>query len=79
MTYFVLHAETPASAVPQSLLDEALNIADGWCGEDIDWEDVWDRLDGFEMPDGSLLDITTTTGPAIQRIKRYVRTARKES
>lgn len=36
-------------------------------------------LDNFEMPDGSLLDISATTGPAIRHIKRYVNNARKES
>lgn len=80
MRYFEIRDDTPAEAIPQPLLDEALSIADGWYETSpIDWEDVWDRLEGFEMPDGSLLDITTTAGPAIRYIKRYVNTARKDS
>ena len=78
MATLVISADTPAETIPQELLDEALNIADGWyLDRRIDWEDVWDCLDGFELSDGSAVGITTLYGPAIDKIKRYVNQARK--
>lgn len=81
MTDFVITADTPAALVPQELLDAALNVADSRYRDEerVDWEDVLDHLDGFELTDGATVDITTVTGPAVGAIKRYVTKARKES
>lgn len=71
-------ASTPAEDIPQEVKDEALNISDGWYRDTrIDWDDVLDRLDGMNLPDGRTLEIAVLHGPAIAVIKKYVNDARR--
>lgn len=62
-----------AEDVTQEILDEALEIADGWYADrNIDWEDLLDRLERHSPYDlGQDPD-----SPAIRKIKRYVRSQR---
>ena len=50
-----------------------------WFGDDrIDWEDFWDRLDGYYLLDGTRLDLgSTLDSPAMRRIRRHVLDLRK--
>ncbi|GAA0955553.1 hypothetical protein [Nonomuraea longicatena] len=50
----------PAFEVTDEIVGYAVEIVDGWyqAGR-IDWEDVWDRLDGTELVDGTRLDLGT--------------------
>lgn len=45
----------------------------------IEWDDVWDRMDGFELADGTLLDLgDSLTSPALLELKQRVRSARSQ-
>ena len=56
----------------------AVEIADGWYpGDRIEWDDVWDRLDGAELADGRVLDIPDLASPAQTKIKNHIRALRK--
>lgn len=56
-----------------------MSIVDGWYSETaIDWDDVWDRADGTELPSGEVLDIENLASPAIRRIKQEVRRIRRD-
>lgn len=56
----------------------ALEVVDGWYADErIDWDDVWDRMDGRELDDGTYLDLPETDNPAMRAIKKHVRDARK--
>lgn len=70
-----------AEDVPEGLLDYAVEAADSWYGDGrIDWTDLLDRLDGFETPDGTTLDLgDDMTSGAIKAIKAHVRKVRRES
>lgn len=66
--------------VTEEMVKLALDIVDGWYQEGpIDWEDVWDRLDGAELADGTRLELgVELLSPALKKIKREVLKARKE-
>lgn len=69
-----------AEDVPEELLDHAVEVADSWYPGRIDWDDMLDRLDGFETADGTRLDLGADTGSgAIKAIKAHVRQIRKDS
>ena len=62
-----------AEDVTQDILDEALEIADGWYADtNIDWEDLLDRLERHSPWDFG----QDPDSPAIRKIKRYVRSQR---
>lgn len=45
----------------------------------IEWEDVWDRMDGSVLADGSILDMGSSTNSAAMRtIKRRINAARRD-
>lgn len=56
----------------------AVDIVDGWYQEGrIDWEDVWDRLDGSELSDGTKLDLGNDLDSSeLKELKRKVRKIR---
>lgn len=70
--------------MPFEVTDEvkqmAYDIVDGWYQEGrIDWEDVWDRLDGSKLADGTELDLgNDLTSPELQQLKRAVQKMRRE-
>lgn len=66
--------KTAYDTIPSELKDATLEIVRGWYPNGrIDWEDVWDRLDGTELEDGRKVDIQTLVGPTIDGLKQYAR------
>lgn len=66
-----------------SVTDEVLSltesITDGWYRDGpIDWQDVWDRLDGTWLNDGTCLDIPELDSPAQRKIRKHISSARKQ-
>lgn len=62
-----------ASDVDDALIEDALDIADGWYSEGpIDWEDLIDRLEGTTLDFGVNMD-----SQAIRKIQREVRFRRR--
>lgn len=76
ITYTAL---TDAESVTDEIVDMVREITDGWYQDTrIDWENVWDRLDGSELEDGSIVDSGTDLGaPALVKIKKIIRAERK--
>lgn len=69
-----------AEDATEEVITLATSIADGWYPEGpIDWEDVWDRLDGASLDDGTRLDLgENLLSPALKKIKREILKARKD-
>ncbi len=67
-----------AADVTEEVLDIAREVVDGWYAEGrVDWENVWDRMDGGELEDGTFLDLGEDLGsPALSKIKRVLRSER---
>jgi hypothetical protein len=67
--------------VTDEVVGLAYDIVEGWYPEgSIDWEDVWDRLDGSELEDGTTLDLgTDLLSPELKQLKRDVQKRRRES
>lgn len=64
---------TNAEDVTQEILDDALEIADGWYADSrIEWDDLIDRLERNSPWDFG----QDPDSPAIRKIKRYVRSQR---
>ena len=69
-----------AESCTDEVMQVVTDVIDGWYPEGrIDWEDVWGRVDGSELPDGSLIDMGDLLDtPATRRIKRFVRAQRED-
>lgn len=66
-----------AADVTAEMLTLAEFIFDGWFadGNSIDWVDFLDRMDGRTLDDDSTLDLgPAASSPAVEKIKRHVRT-----
>lgn len=69
-----ISAETPYSAIPESVRDAVTEVLRGWYPVGaVDWPDVWDRVDGMALDDGRVLDIVTLVGPALDGLKKHAR------
>lgn len=69
--------------VTPDLVDAAMSIVDTRYTDvpdrQIDWEDVWDKLEYVTLPDGSDIDLGgELDSPALKEVKRAVRKRRKE-
>ena len=66
-----------AEDVTEEVLEMAWSVIEGWFGsgdKKIDWESVWDRLDGYVMKDGSEIDMGGEMDtPAMRKIQREIR------
>lgn len=63
----------PTAAVTDEMVQDALAVVDGWFrgGDDrIEWETVWDRLEGWGYDMGDELD-----SPGMRKVQREVRKA----
>jgi hypothetical protein len=59
--------------IMSELEDFIYEIVDGWYQDTrIDWEGVWDRLDGIQLNDGRVLDIRVVTSPVQVALKNRV-------
>lgn len=67
--------------VTGEIVDLVWDIVDGWYQEGrIDWEDVWDRLDGSTIQDGTILDLgDDLLSPALVLIKARISRKRRAS
>ena len=69
---------TAAVDVDDEILDLAREVTDDYTDDPIDWDDVWDRIDGERLTAGDLLDLgPTTNSPAMQKIRRVIRQERR--
>ena len=61
--------------VTEEVLSTARDIVEGWYNNGrVDWENVWDRMDGSRMDDGTTLDMGGQTDtPAMRKIQRTIR------
>lgn len=68
-----------ASDVTEEIMEVARGVVDGWYGEGrIDWEDVWDRMDGTLLEDGTTLDMGNEDDtPAMRKIKKAINQERR--
>lgn len=66
-------------SVTEDVLELAVEITDGWYLDTrIDWDDVWDRMDGQTIGDGTVLDIPHLNSPALRMIQRYIQNLRRQ-
>lgn len=66
----------------EDVTDAILRIAEEteeWFGDDqIEWDEFWDRMDGYHLPDGSVLDMgPSNDSAAMRRIKKHIRALRR--
>lgn len=68
------------SDVAPEILEHVWKITEGWYGRaPIDWDDVWDRLDGFELNDGREVFLGNRLAtPAMIHIKQTILRWRRE-
>lgn len=69
-----------AADVSEEILDYAEETTDAWFPDGpIEWEDIWDRMEGYEFKDGTILswgDEFDT--PAMRKVQRYIRKIRSQ-
>lgn len=68
-----------ADDVTDEVFDLAESVTDGWYSDGpIDWEDVWDRMEGSPMDDGRPLSMGSELDtPAMRKIQRHIRELRR--
>lgn len=63
--------------VTQEVLDMAWSVIEGWFDsgdKKIDWESVWDRMEGYPLGDGTVVDMGGEfDSPAMRKIQREMR------
>lgn len=69
-----------AADVTPEILALVEAVVEGWYREgSIDWEDVWDRVDGTTLADDSYLDLGDDLDtPAMRKIQDHVRALRRD-
>ena len=72
---------TEAAQVTEEILNLAWDKVEGWYMDSaIDWDDVWDRMDGTTLGDGTTLDMGNSVDtPAIRKIKRTMNQWKREA
>lgn len=70
---------TEQEQMTEEVMSHARSIVDGWYNESrIDWENVWERLDGCPLNDGTYLDLgPETDSPAMRYIQKTIRAERR--
>jgi hypothetical protein len=70
---------TEADQVTGEIL-AAAEETETWFGDDrIDWEDFWDRLDGYYLRDGTQLDLGgSLNSGAMRKIRRHILNLRRQ-
>jgi hypothetical protein len=70
--YLEITSRTSFEEIPDEVKRAVDDIVDGWYQAiRVDWEDVWDRLDGMVLDDGRVVSVETLAGPAIDGLKAY--------
>jgi hypothetical protein len=64
--------------ITDEMVQMVAEVLRGWYPEGrVDWEDVWDRVDGSELDDGTRLDLgDDLTTPALKALRRRAMKAR---
>lgn len=72
-------APESAADVSDEILDFAVETTDAWFPEGpIDWESVWDRMEGYILLDKTSLSMGDKLDtPAMRKIQRVVREQRR--
>jgi len=70
---------TEAEHVTEEVLEAVRQIESGWFNDKpIDWEAVWERLDGSTLDSGLRIDLGPEYGsPAMRKIQRVIRAERR--
>lgn len=70
---------TTAEQVTEEIIELVRGIESGWYNDKpIDWEDVWDRIEGSTLNDGTRLDLgTESDSAAMRKIQRIIREERR--
>lgn len=70
-----LTSPVEAADVTEEMIKAATDILTGWYADGkACWEEVWDRMDGMELKDGSILDLgNELLTPALAKIEREAR------
>lgn len=68
-----------AGDVTQEMIDATIDIVEGWYNDTrVDWEDVWDRLDGSTLSDGTKLELPEDLlSPVFAKLRREVRKSQR--
>jgi len=73
-----VHTLRRAEDVTQEIIDLTVSAVYGHRGR-IDWEDVWDRVDGAPLDDGSVLDLgDSLVSPGLIALQKAVRKTMRE-
>lgn len=66
---------TTAEQVTEEILSLTEGVIEGWYNDGkVDWEDVWDRIEGSHLDDGTVLNLGNNTDtPAMRKIQRHIR------
>jgi hypothetical protein len=74
------YSPVSADEVTDEILTMVTETVDGWYQDGrIDWQDVWDRVDGSTLDDGRTVDFgDSLDSPAIRKIKKHVRDHRHD-
>ena len=69
MTYTSL---TSPEQITDEIVSMVVEVLRGWYPDNrTDWEDVWDRVDGSELSDGTRLDLgTDLLSPALRKLRK---------
>lgn len=69
-----------ANVVTEEVIDIVWRITEGhFPGTPIDWDEVWERLDGDELEDGRMFNMDNADGtPALIGIKQEILRLRRE-
>lgn len=68
---------TRAEQVTPEMVEWVVHELDIIYPDRIDWEDAWDSLEGTYFEDGSILEWGENDTPAMRKIQREVRKARR--
>ena len=76
--YYPLNA---ADDVTDEIMEMAWDKVEGWYMDaPVDWEDVWDRMDGSRLDNGKRLDMGGSLDtPAMKKIKREMQKRKREA
>lgn len=68
-----------ADQVTDEVIDMVRSIEEGWFnGQPIDWEAVWERLEGSTLNDGQQVDLgPDMDSPAMRKMQRVIRAERR--
>lgn len=66
--------------ITEEIREITRSVVDGWYAEGrVDWGDVWDRVDGRTLDDGTRIDMGEGTGTeAFKELKNMVRRERRD-